>query len=146
MKKEVLPRLLSRDPSTAFISGQWMTERPGGSDVSQTETHATPTQRIKSDLGQPYILDGFKWFSSAAEGHISVALARTGDVSAGARSLSLFLVPLRTGAFPTPLSNGVYMHRLKNKIGTLGVPTAELELRGAGMRLPDALLGPEGGE
>ncbi|RDX41943.1 hypothetical protein OH76DRAFT_1489063 [Lentinus brumalis] len=42
----------------------------------------------------------------------------------------LFLVPLRLEPYPTPLSNGVLMHRLKDKIGTHGVPTAELELRG----------------
>src|SRR5438128_2528041 len=29
--------LTSRDPSKTWTSGQWMTERTGGSDVSQTE-------------------------------------------------------------------------------------------------------------
>ncbi|KAI0711802.1 acyl-CoA dehydrogenase NM domain-like protein [Cerioporus squamosus] len=130
MKTEILPRILSRDPATAFISGQWMTERPGGSDLSLTETTALPTEGVNSDLGAPYILDGFKWFSSAAEGNMAVALARTGSISQGTRGLSLFLVPLRMGAYPSPLSNGVLMHRLKNKVGTHGVPTAELELRG----------------
>ncbi|KAI0646429.1 acyl-CoA dehydrogenase NM domain-like protein [Trametes meyenii] len=130
MKTGIFPLLLRRDPTTAYLSGQWMTERPGGSDVSRTETHATPTQRIDTDLGAPYILDGFKWFSSAAEGNIAIALARTGDPSLGSRSLSLFLVPLRLGSYSSPLSNGVLMHRLKNKVGTHGVPTAELELRG----------------
>ncbi|OAQ99039.1 hypothetical protein LLEC1_04597 [Akanthomyces lecanii] len=33
-------RLTSRDPSVAWTSGQWMTERTGGSDVSLTETVA----------------------------------------------------------------------------------------------------------
>ncbi|KAI0746928.1 acyl-CoA dehydrogenase NM domain-like protein [Daedaleopsis nitida] len=130
MKKELLPRFLSRDPAIAFLSGQWMTERPGGSDISLTETCAIATQRLSTDLGEPYILDGFKWFSSAAEGNMAVALARTGDVGQGSRGLSLFLVPLRMGPYATPLSNGVLMHRLKNKVGTHGVPTAELELRG----------------
>ncbi|KAF7789270.1 hypothetical protein EIP86_000211 [Pleurotus ostreatoroseus] len=130
MKKELSPRFLSRDPANACLSGQWMTERPGGSDVSQTETVAVPTQGVSTDLGSPYILDGFKWFSSAAEGHIAVALARTGTIAEGARGLSLFLVPLRMGAYTSPLHNGVYMHRLKQKVGTYGVPTAELELRG----------------
>src|SRR4051812_48398219 len=35
-------RLTSRDPSIAWTSGQWMTERKGGSDVSGTETLAMP--------------------------------------------------------------------------------------------------------
>jgi len=34
-------RLVSRDPKEAWTTGQWMTERPGGSDVSNTETLAT---------------------------------------------------------------------------------------------------------
>ncbi|CDO73690.1 hypothetical protein BN946_scf185015.g18 [Trametes cinnabarina] len=50
MKRELVPRFLSRDPSTAYLSGQWMTERPGGSDVSRTETHATPAERLPTDL------------------------------------------------------------------------------------------------
>ncbi|MBW1757750.1 MAG: acyl-CoA dehydrogenase, partial [Deltaproteobacteria bacterium] len=38
--EHALPRLLSRDPATMWTSGQWMTERIGGSDVGQTETVA----------------------------------------------------------------------------------------------------------
>ena len=33
-----VPRLLSRDPAQMWTSGQWMTERTGGSDVGLTET------------------------------------------------------------------------------------------------------------
>ena len=61
---------------------------------------------------------------------MAVALARTGTIAEGARGLSLFLVPLRMGVYTSPLHNGVHMHRLKQKVGTYGVPTAELELRG----------------
>jgi alkylation response protein AidB-like acyl-CoA dehydrogenase len=130
MKRELLPKLISSDPQRSYLSGQWMTERPGGSDLSLAETTATPASALPgvTDLGVPYTLNGFKWFSSAAEGNMSVALARTGSLSEGSRGLSLFVIPLRHGAYPTPLSNGVKMHRLKNKIGTHGVPTAELEL------------------
>ncbi|KAK7057641.1 acyl-CoA dehydrogenase NM domain-like protein [Favolaschia claudopus] len=131
MKAEVFPRLISRDPAEAFISGQWMTESPGGSDVSRTETTATPTPPLPTDLGPSYLLDGFKWFSSAAEGNLSVALARTGDAASGSRALSLFMVPIRFQPFPTPLSNNIQVHRLKDKIGTHGVPTAELSLNSA---------------
>jgi alkylation response protein AidB-like acyl-CoA dehydrogenase len=105
-------------------------QRPGGSDVSQTETTAVPTSRLPQDLGKPYLLNGLKWFSSAAEGNIAVALARTGRPSSGSRGLSLFLVPVRLPNSPwnTPLANGVRIHRLKDKFGTHGVPTAELSL------------------
>lgn len=84
---------------------------------------------LPNDLGPPFLLTGFKWFSSAAEGHLALALARTGPADLGSRGLSAFVVPLRLGpAFPSPLANGVRMHRLKDKVGTRGVPTAELSL------------------
>ncbi|KAG6854651.1 hypothetical protein C0991_003299 [Blastosporella zonata] len=134
MKEKILPRLISRDPAFAFTSGQWMTERPGGSDVSQTETVATPTGSNNA-FGPQYILNGFKWFSSATDSQISVALARTGSIKDGSRGLSLFLVPLRlpllrnpTDPVPPSTSNNIFVHRLKNKIGTHILPTAELSL------------------
>ena len=137
MKKEILPRLVSREPTNAFTAGQWMTERPGGSDVSRTETHATITDR--SDIfGQIYQLNGFKWFSSATDSEVAVALARTGDAKSGSRTLSLFLVPLRKPLFtqtsdaaPSSTSNGIKVHRLKDKIGTHTLPTAELSIENA---------------
>ncbi|ETW82236.1 hypothetical protein HETIRDRAFT_317913 [Heterobasidion irregulare TC 32-1] len=130
MKQQLLPRLISHDPSIAYLSGQWMTERPGGSDISQTETTAVPTSPTQTDLGTPCVLNGFKWFSSAAESNMAVALARMGTPQQGSRGLSLFAVPLRHAQHPTPLSNGVKIHRLKQKLGAHGVPTAELELEG----------------
>ena len=51
-------RLTSRDPARMWTSGQWMTERTGGSDVSRTETVA------RRD-GDGWRLYGTKWFSSA---------------------------------------------------------------------------------
>jgi len=110
-----------------------MTERPGGSDVSQTETTAVPTG--VGQLGRQYTLNGLKWFSSATDSEISVGLARTGAAKDGSRGLSLFLIPLRipllrvpSDPVPSPLSNGIFIHRLKNKIGTHALPTAELQL------------------
>ncbi len=44
-------------------------------------------------LGSQYSLNGFKWFSSATESDVAVALARTGKPEDGSRGLSLFLVP-----------------------------------------------------
>ncbi|HEX6551024.1 MAG TPA: hypothetical protein VF117_10160 [Gammaproteobacteria bacterium] len=40
LKQHVLPHLTSRDPASMWTSGQWMTERSGGSDVSGTATEA----------------------------------------------------------------------------------------------------------
>lgn len=105
-----------------------MTERPGGSDISQTETIATPPEgnaEASPAIGTLYYLDGFKWFSSATDSDMAVALARTGSPDMGSRSLSLFLVPL-SFAFPftrgtSSISNGIYVHRLKAKFGTVSI-------------------------
>ncbi|KAF9267389.1 hypothetical protein L218DRAFT_920194 [Marasmius fiardii PR-910] len=134
MRQHIFPRLISRDSSFAFVSGQWMTERPGGSDVSRTETTAQQMGETHL-LGPQYLLHGFKWFSSATDSDISMALARTGNLEEGSRGLSLFLIPLRrpllrdsAAPIPSPVSNGIRIHRLKNKIGTHTLPTAELSL------------------
>jgi alkylation response protein AidB-like acyl-CoA dehydrogenase len=88
-----------------------------------------------NQLGPQYTLDGFKWFSSATDSDLAVALARTGSLKDGSRGLSLFLVPFRlpllrdpSTPLPSSVNNGIYMHRLKNKIGTHILPTAELSL------------------
>lgn len=137
-------RLTARDEN-AWTSGQWMTERIGGSDVSGTETLARysptssnttfePNQIDGSPLG-PWIIDGFKWFSSATDSQMSIALAQT------SKGLSSFYIPMRrtTLSGETEL-NGISISRLKNKMGTKALPTAELELRGARA----FLLGEEG--
>ncbi|GAA5820625.1 hypothetical protein JCM3770_003557 [Rhodotorula araucariae] len=136
LKDKFLPLLCSRDGSRAYTAGQWMTERPGGSDVSLTETVARPLDPSRDPQpGDAFVLDGFKWFSSATDGDVALALARTGGQ--GSRGLSLFLVELRDGNGKT---NGIYVHRLKKKFGTKALPTAELEIRGAVGRL----IGPLG--
>ena len=91
-------------------------------------------------------MNGFKWFSSATDSDISVALARTGSIKDGSRGLSLFLVPLRIPLFrspsqplPSATSNNIYIHRLKNKIGTHTLPTAELSLESSDGYLIGAL-------
>lgn len=134
--------LTSRDPARAWTSGQWMTERTGGSDVSLTETAAvyepTPTAQLASKkedipLG-PWSINGFKWFSSATDSRMTVLLARTAK-----GGLSTFLAPMRkhdpraTAATGIPVEdgealNGVRIQRLKNKSGTQSLPTAELVL------------------
>ncbi|RFU80914.1 acyl- dehydrogenase [Trichoderma arundinaceum] len=136
-------RLISRDPSVAWTSGQWMTERSGGSDVSQTETIALyqpeevegvlASREGKIPLG-PWSIHGFKWFSSATDSNMTILLARTSQ-----GGLSTFLAPMRrhdpeaktmTGhpkSDGTRL-NGVWIQRLKNKLGTQSLPTGELVL------------------
>ncbi|KAH1363524.1 hypothetical protein KXX14_007349 [Aspergillus fumigatus] len=141
----VFNRLTSRNEDF-WTSGQWMTERAGGSDVQNTETWAThdpvPASSTASNnnitnnnplgtLGEgEYSISGFKFFSSATDANVTLLLAKT----APSGKLSTFLAPLRrtiTGPNQAPreVTNGVRIHRLKNKLGTKELPTAELELR-----------------
>ena len=116
-----VPHLTTRDPQQMWTSGQWMTERTGGSDVSQTETVA------RRD-GDGWRLYGTKWFTSATTSEMALTLARPEGNADGSRGLALFLVELRDAA--GRLRN-IQVNRLKDKLGTRKVPTAELTLDGA---------------
>lgn len=131
---DTLKRLISRNDDR-WVSSQWMTERPGGSDVQNTETvaHFSPLPSKTGEHGTiaegDYLISGFKFFSSATDANIAFILAKT---SSGI--LSLFVAPLRkTARGPDgearEVTNGVRIHRLKNKMGTKELPTAELELK-----------------
>jgi len=118
-----LPRLLSRDPKTAWTSGQWMTERTGGSDVAISEASAKPVAGTDQ-----YRLYGTKWFSSATTSEMALTLARPEGNGPGGHGLALFYLEMRDshGAL-----NGIQVNRLKDKLGTRMLPTAELTLDGA---------------
>jgi alkylation response protein AidB-like acyl-CoA dehydrogenase len=126
--------LTSFDPNTFWTSGQWMTEKTGGSDVSKTETIA------KKENGQ-WKLYGVKWFTSSTTSEMALALARIqddeGNLIPGSRGLSLFYIELRD-------SNGqlknIEILRLKDKLGTKALPTAELRLKGT----PATLISEQG--
>ncbi|KAJ6101806.1 hypothetical protein N7486_004233 [Penicillium sp. IBT 16267x] len=116
-----------------WTSGQWMTERAGGSDVHNTETLATYSPLPKSSASDPlgdgdYLISGFKFFSSATDANVALLLAKSPS-----GKLSTFLAPLRRTVVDDgtsrQISNGVRIHRLKNKLGTKELPTAELELK-----------------
>jgi acyl-CoA dehydrogenase len=120
-------RLLSTDPAQFITSGQWMTERAGGSDVGRTETIARPLG------GDRYSLHGVKWFTSATTSEMALTLARIDDgttpVRSGSRGLTLFCVELER--MPEGGLRGIQVARLKDKLGTRALPTAELTLDGA---------------
>lgn len=131
--RDVFKRLTS-DGEDYFTSGQWMTERAGGSDVQNTETWARYSpipegSKTSNKLGEgDYLISGFKFFSSATDADVSLLLAKTGS-----GKLSTFIAPLRRTIIedgqPKEVTNGVRIHRLKNKLGTKELPTAELELK-----------------
>jgi acyl-CoA dehydrogenase len=120
--ERVLPHFLSRDPATFWLSGQWMTETAGGSDVGHTETVA------RQDAAGQWRLYGRKWFSSAVVGEAALALARPdGAAAAGTAALALFYVETMDGA---RRKSELVIDRLKDKLGTQELPTAEIHLDG----------------
>jgi acyl-CoA dehydrogenase len=125
--ERAVPRLTTRDPAIAWTSGQWMTETTGGSDVGRSETRAVPD-------GAQWRLHGRKWFTSAVASQMSLALARPEGNPAGGRGLALFYVELRDAEGRL---DGIRVDRLKDKLGTRKVPTAEITLDGT----PAVLVG-----
>lgn len=115
-----MPHLLSRDAEKFWIAGQWMTETAGGSDVAGSETVA----REKDGRWRLY---GRKWFVSAINADAALALARPQDAAAGADSLALFYLEPRR---PDGRWRNISVDRLKDKLGTRELPTAEIHLEG----------------
>ncbi len=113
----VLPHYLARDAASLRLSGQWMTETGGGSDVGRTSTVAR-----RDEHGQ-WRLYGRKWFTSAIVGEAALALARPDDGD----DLALFHVETKTA---DGRWNGVTVDRIKDKLGTRELPTAEIHLDG----------------
>ncbi|KAM9219503.1 acyl-CoA dehydrogenase family member 11-like [Leptosomus discolor] len=134
--KNAFTRLTSRDPKKFWTSGQWMTERRGGSDVA----NGTETVARKQPDGT-YRLYGFKWFTSAADSDVTLTLARVvdaeGQVKQGSSGLSLFFLKVRDEEGKL---NSIRVQRLKDKLGTRQMATAELWLDGAKAEL----ISPEG--
>ncbi len=118
--ERALPHLTSRDPATFWTSGQWMTETTGGSDVGRSETRAVQD-------GDGWRLYGRKWFTSAVTSQMTLTLARPAGNPSGGKGLAMFYVEIRDADGKL---NGIRVDRLKDKLGTRKVPTAELLLDG----------------
>jgi acyl-CoA dehydrogenase len=120
--ERAVPRLISRDPATAWTSGQWMTESTGGSDVGASLTSAV------QDASGRWRLYGKKWFTSAITSQMALTLARPEGNGPGGSGLAMFYVETHDAEGRL---NGMRVERLKDKLGTRKVPTAELLLEGA---------------
>ena len=118
--ERAVPRLTSRDPAYAWTSGQWMTETTGGSDVGRSQTRAVRD-------GDGWRLYGRKWFTSAVASQMALTLARPEGNGPGGKGLAMYYVEVRDAEGRL---NGLTVDRLKDKLGTRKVPTAELTLEG----------------
>jgi alkylation response protein AidB-like acyl-CoA dehydrogenase len=97
-----------------------MTETTGGSDVGRSETRAARD-------GEGWRLYGRKWFTSAVTSQMALTLARPEGNPAGGKGLAMYYVEIRDA---DGRLNGLRVDRLKEKLGTRKVPTAELFLEG----------------
>ncbi|MQY05698.1 acyl-CoA dehydrogenase family protein [Actinomadura macrotermitis] len=102
-------------------AAQLLTERAGGSDLGALESTATPD-------GDAWRLNGLKWFASNAGGSAFVVLAKPEGAADGVKGVAPFLVlrERRDGG-----RNGVRVRRLKDKLGTRSVASAEIEFADA---------------
>lgn len=101
-----------------MIGATWFTEIQGGSDLGANTTTAEHKE------GRIWTLNGYKYFSSGAGlADIALATARPKGAKPGAKGLALFAVPrLREDE-----TLNFYVQRLKDKSGTVAVPTGEVE-------------------
>jgi alkylation response protein AidB-like acyl-CoA dehydrogenase len=109
--------IVTTDRKRRLQVAQVATEITGGSDVGASRTEA----RQRED-GR-WLLNGEKWFASNCGADLIVTLGRVEQDSSGTKGLGMFIVP-RTRLDGSP--NGVAIRRLKDKMGTIGVPTGEL--------------------
>jgi len=122
LKKKYLPRLLDPNYPTRFHGAQFLTEVQGGSDVGANACVA----RLLDAKENKWLINGEKWFCSNVTADLALITARPEDSVAGTKGLGLFLVPRR---LDNGAPNGIYIRRLKDKLGTRSLATAEVEFR-----------------
>lgn len=124
MRREWLPRLLDPDYDRRWHAAQFVTEVQGGSDVGANACVARPVH------GEPgaWRISGEKWFCSNVAADLYAVSARPEGAPDGTSGVGLFVIPRR---LDDGRPNGVFIRRLKNKLGTRTLPTAELDFEDA---------------
>ena len=124
LRDRYLPRVLDSNYDTLFHGAQYLTEVQGGSDVGANGTSAMPLDS-QSDI---WLINGEKWFCSNVTAQLALLTARVPAQGEGTRGLGLFLLPreLADGQL-----NNFYIRRLKDKLGTRSLASAELDFRDA---------------
>ena len=120
-----MPPLLSRDyderlapiaQKRGALIGMGMTEKQGGSDVRSNTTRAAAAGA--AGPGREYRITGHKWFFSAP---MCDAFLVTAQTTGG---VSCFFVPR---VLPDGTRNGLYLQRLKDKLGNRSNASSEVE-------------------
>ncbi|MBI3030356.1 MAG: acyl-CoA dehydrogenase family protein [Candidatus Rokubacteria bacterium] len=124
MRREWLPRLLDADYDRRWHGAQFLTEVQGGSDVGANACVARP---IRETPGA-WRISGEKWFCSNVHADLYAVSARPEGAPEGTKGIGLFVIPRR---LDNGSPNGVFIRRLKQKLGTRTLPTAEVDFQDA---------------
>jgi len=126
LKARYLPGLLTPTYPTRLDGAQFLTELQGGSDVGANAVVAEPDGEAMGTTR--WRIRGEKWFCSNAAADLILMTARVADGRTGTAGLGLFLVPriLDDGAV-----NHFRLRRLKDKLGTRSMASAEIDFDGA---------------
>jgi alkylation response protein AidB-like acyl-CoA dehydrogenase len=119
--KEFLPSLIGEGSEPRY-GATWFTEIQGGSDLGANRVEATLRD------GRWTIEGDTKYFASnAGLAELALVTARVEGQGRGVKGLGLFLVP----ELDHEGKRNFLVRRLKEKSGTVGVPTGEVEFRGS---------------
>jgi alkylation response protein AidB-like acyl-CoA dehydrogenase len=114
--KKYIPHLIG-DIEPIMYGATWFTEIQGGSDLGANKTEAFYE-------GNEWHINGEKYFASnAGIADLALVSARPKGSITGAKGLALFLVP----RFNKDGKRNFLIRRLKEKSGTISVPTGEVE-------------------
>lgn len=132
-----LARLLDPDFAGMLYASQFLTEIQGGSDVGANVVTAKP-----ADLGDPrapqegwWCITGEKWFCSVIDANLFLVTARPEGAPPGTAGLKAFVVPRALPGLdprsPNSEPNRFSVRRLKWKLGTRSMASAEVDFEGA---------------
>ncbi len=133
-KKAHLPSLLDTNYARRTHGAQFVTEVQGGSDVGAIDCVATPDPEHPGK----YRITGEKWFCSVADASYFVLAARPEGAPSHTPGIALFIIPRMIEG----RVNDFAIRRLKYKLGTRSMASAEIDFNGA---LAEAVGQPEEG-
>jgi alkylation response protein AidB-like acyl-CoA dehydrogenase len=121
-KSFYLKKLAEPSYASNYTGAQFVTEVQGGSDVGNNAVRAV------RDRSGHWRISGEKWFCSNADAELILVTARFNPKIAGTKGLGLFLVP---AVLDSGEGNPFIFRRLKDKLGTRSLATAEIDFQEA---------------
>ncbi len=126
-----LQGLLSPRYADMLHASQFLTELQGGSDVGANVLSASPAE----DAPGWWKLTGEKWFCSVIDARLFLVTARPVGAPVGTTGLRAFVVPRALPGLdlldPASTPNQYMVRRLKWKLGTRSMASAEVDFQGA---------------